>query len=123
MNLEMEGSFHSEISICKKAGKILVGFSKENSMINGLGFVLLTKSSFNRELEVEILERGFYKNSQLSGFGQRNFKNGNNYIGEFKYDQFEGTGVLKNIHKHNWVSGSFEKGSLVELLTYGNVGE
>lgn len=61
---------------------------------------------------MEMLERGFYKNSQLSGFGQRNFKNGNNYIGEFKYDQFEGLGVLKNIHKHNWVSGNFEKGSL-----------
>lgn len=48
-------------------------------MINGLGFVLLIKET--EDAEIEILERGYYKNSQLSGFGQRNFKNGNNYIG------------------------------------------
>lgn len=67
-----------------------------------------------------MLERGYYKNSQLSGYGHRNFKNGNGYTGEFKFDQFEGTGVLKNLQKNNWVCGNFEKGTLVELLTYGN---
>ena len=31
--------------------------------------------------------------------------------------------MLKNAQKRNWVSGNFEKGSLVELLTYGNDGD
>ena len=124
VNVELEGVLHDEINVSKRAGKILVGFSKERFLINGLGFVLLQKGSSDSSLtQYEMMERGYYKSSQLSGFGHRNFKNGNFYTGEFKYDQFEGTGVLKNIHKHNWVSGNFEKGTLVELITYGNEGD
>lgn len=46
-------------------------------------------------------------NSQLNGFGEKWFKNGNFYIGEFRNNVFEGNGVLKNVGKNNWVSGYF----------------
>ena len=52
-------------------------------------------------------ERGYYVNGQLNGFGEKVFKNGNSYIGQFKYDLFEGHGVLKNTIKKNWVNGLF----------------
>ena len=61
-------------------------------------------------------------NTQLSGFGEKWFKNGNLYIGEFKNGIFEGNGILRNVSKRNWVSGYFEKGNLVELIEYNNEG-
>lgn len=59
-------------------------------------------------------------NTQLSGMGEKVFKNGNFYIGEFKNGVFEGNGILKNTEKKNWVSGYFKDGNLVELLEYNN---
>jgi hypothetical protein len=39
--------------------------------------------------------------------GEKTFKNGNIYVGEFKNNIFEGNGILKNSEKRNWVSGFF----------------
>lgn len=44
--------------------------------------------------------------------GQKWFKNGNLYIGDFKDNIFEGRGVLKNKEKNNWVHGCFSKGNM-----------
>ena len=35
---------------------------------------------------------------------------------------FEGSGILKNSMKKNWVSGNFEKGNLVDLVEYNHEG-
>ena len=61
-------------------------------------------------------------NGQLSGMGEKIFKNGNEYVGEFRNGIFEGNGVLKNKEKKNWVSGYFKDGNLVDLLEYSNDG-
>jgi|LakMenE18May11ns_1017448.scaffolds.fasta_scaffold9557616_1 hypothetical protein len=45
--------------------------------------------------------------------GEKTFKNGNIYVGEFKNNIFEGNGILKNSEKRNWVSGFFSNGNLV----------
>ena len=63
-----------------------------------------------------MLERGYYINTQLNGMGDKMFKNGNFYRGEFKYGIFEGNGVLINNEKRNWVSGLFKEGNLVQLI-------
>lgn len=62
------------------------------------------------------------QNSQLNGFGEKLFKNGNLYIGEFKNGLFEGNGLLRNTTKKNWVSGLFERGNLIDLFEYNNEG-
>lgn len=54
--------------------------------------------------------------------GEKIFKNGNFYIGEFRNGIFEGNGILKNTQKKNWVSGYFKGGNLVELLEYSSEG-
>ena len=41
-------------------------------------------------------ERGYFYNSQLNGAGEKWFKNGNYYYGDFKNSHFEGLGILKN---------------------------
>lgn len=61
-------------------------------------------------------------NSHLNGFGDKLFKNGNLYVGEFKAGVFDGNGVLKNSSKKNWVFGIFEKGNMIDLLEYNNEG-
>lgn len=61
-------------------------------------------------------------NTQLNGMGEKVFKNGNFYIGQFKNGVFQGNGVLKNNNKKNWVSGYFKDGNLVELIEYSNEG-
>lgn len=58
------------------------------------------------------LERGYFHNSQLTGMGEKWFKNGNNYFGDFKDNIFDGKGVLKNTTKNNWVYGTFYKGNM-----------
>jgi hypothetical protein len=35
---------------------------------------------------------------------------------------FEGEGILKNIHKNNWVSGNFKKGNFIKILDSSNGG-
>ena len=62
------------------------------------------------------------QNSQLNGFGEKLFKNGNLYVSEFKNGVFEGNGLLRNTAKKNWVSGFFQKGNLVDLFEYNNEG-
>lgn len=57
-------------------------------------------------------------NSQLQGMGEKWFKNGNSYVGEFKNGVFEGNGVLRNVSKGQWVSGYFERGELVDLVEH-----
>jgi hypothetical protein len=58
----------------------------------------------------------------LDGLGERRFQNSNVYIGEFVKDIFEGTGVLINDAKRNWVCGKFSAGNLVDLVSYDNDG-
>jgi hypothetical protein len=55
--------------------------------------------------------------------GEKMFKNGNLYVGEFHNNVFEGHGVLKNSEKKNWVSGCFQNGNLVELIEYNSEGD
>lgn len=55
--------------------------------------------------------------------GEKWFKNGNEYIGDFKADVFEGRGLLKNTLKNNWVYGSFQSGNLVDMIDYNNDGD
>ena len=40
-NLEFEGDIHNSMSVCKKAGKILIGYTGEDLMLNGLGLILI----------------------------------------------------------------------------------
>ena len=68
------------------------------------------------DFELRVLERGYYINTQLNGLGDKMFKNGNFYRGEFKHGIFEGNGVLINNEKRNWVSGMFREGNLVEMI-------
>ena len=102
--------------------------------MNGLGFVYSLKTAPNSnynpdthrnqdEFSIKPLERGYFGNSQLHGLGEKHFKNGNIYIGDFKGDIFEGNGVLKNTLKNNWVSGYFERGNMSELFDYSHDGE
>lgn len=88
--------------------------------MNGLGFTLIFRGShggFNPDthrnqddFELKVVERGYMQNSQLNGFGEKLFKNGNLYVGEFKNGVFEGNGLLRNTAKKNWVSGFFLEG-------------
>ncbi len=52
--------------------------------------------------------------------GEKWFKNGNFYVGDFKDGIFEGKGVLKNCEKNNWVHGVFCKGNMTELIEYSH---
>lgn len=61
-------------------------------------------------------------NTQLNGMGEKIFKNGNFYVGEFRNGIFEGNGILKNNEKKNWVSGFFRDGNMTELLEYNSEG-
>lgn len=109
-----------------------MGFEK-GGFINGLAFTLIFRGSHGGynpdthrnedEFELRVVERGYMVNSHLNGFGDKLFKNGNLYIGEFKAGVFDGNGVLKNSSKKNWVFGFFEKGNMVDLLEYNNEGE
>lgn len=60
-----------------------------------------------------MLEKGYYKESLLSGIGEKRYQNGNLYIGEFKNNVFQGRGLLFNTQKNNWVKGMFKDGNLV----------
>lgn len=67
----------------RRGGKVTVGFMK-NGFINGLAFSLSMQSN-NKEclhdLDAQLIERGYYKNGQLNGMGERRFRNGNVYLG------------------------------------------
>ena len=112
--------------------KYSVGFNKKGLM-NGIGFNLLTKAtreSYNPdtnrnqdEFYLRPAERGYFVNSQLNGLGEKWFKNGNIYLGDFKGDLFEGNGILKNTLKNNWVFAYFERGNMSELFDYSHEGE
>lgn len=100
----------------KTGAKLSLGFYKKN-MLNGLGFTVLTKNNIGEinadtvratdTFSLKPIERGFFLNSQLTGMGEKWFKNGNYFYGDFKSDVFEGRGLLKNTVKNNWVYGSF----------------
>jgi hypothetical protein len=66
------------------------------------------------------IEKGIYKYNKLDGYGQRVFKNTNQYEGYFKKDVFHGEGTLKNHQKGNWVSGIFENGEMIDILDFSN---
>lgn len=67
--------------------------------MNGLGFVLMIKNN-DKENEcggycqetdnfyLKQIERGYFSNSKLSGMGEKWFKNGNLYKGDFKNGVF-----------------------------------
>ena len=59
---------------------------------------------------MKFLEKGYYLNNSINGFGERMFKNGNLYVGGFLNDKFDDYGILKNVKRGNWVYGKFEKG-------------
>lgn len=98
------------MDVIRRGSKITIGYTK-NGFLNGLGIVIGYKVDPNGmtidNSSIQLIERGYYKNQQLNGLGERRFKNGNVYVGEFKNDQFEGTGILKNNVKMNWASGQF----------------
>lgn len=75
------------------------------------------------DFELRVVERGHYINTQLNGMGDKMFRNGNFFRGEFRNGIFEGHGVLINDEKKNWVSGLFRDGNLAELLEYSSEGE
>lgn len=52
--------------------------------------------------------------------GEKRFKNGNYYVGDFKAGVFEGRGLLKNEVKKNWVFGLFEAGNMCDMLNYSH---
>ena len=94
--------------------------------MNGLGLTVVFRGSrggYNPDthrteddFELRVVERGYMSNSQLQGMGEKWFKNGNCYVGEFKNGVFEGNGVLRNAAKGQWVSGYFERGNLIDLV-------
>jgi hypothetical protein len=72
--------------VVRRGSKITIGFSK-NGFLNGLAFVVGQQTinpSSTHDVGYHLIERGYYKNSQLNGLGERRFRNGNVYIGEFK---------------------------------------
>lgn len=101
--LRFELEQNQNISCLKSGSKVTIGFSKRG-LINGLGFTFSIKeSTVNPEvsrnlnaLYLKPIERGYFQNSSLSGMGEKWFKNGNYYIGDFKDNIFEGRGILKN---------------------------
>lgn len=93
--------------------RVHVGFGNRG-IGNGLGFSFLAiedkgdkQEESAEEFVMRPLERGYYHNSQLCGMGEKWFKNGNYYFGDFKDGIFEGRGLLKNTSKQNWVYGVF----------------
>lgn len=90
--------------------------------MNGLGFVLATNAD-DLEFSLRPIERGYFFNNKINGMGEKWFKNGNYYIGDFKDGIFEGNGILKNETKNNWVLGKFENGTMAELITYSHEGD
>ena len=95
LRYEIERSSHIEGH--KFGNKLTVGFLK-GGLVNGLGVTLLFRGSHGGynpethrkedEFEQRILERGYMSNSQLHGMGEKWFKNGNSYVGEFKSGLF-----------------------------------
>ena len=69
----------------KTNAKLSVGFMKKG-LLNGLGFTLITKASSTDpstterkadSFSIKPTDRGFFLNSQLTGMGEKWFKNGN----------------------------------------------
>lgn len=48
----------------------------------------------HHNIELKMIECGYYQNSQLNGMGYKVFKNKNLYVGEFKSGLFDGQGLL-----------------------------
>ena len=65
-------------------------------------------------------ERGYYRDGQLSGFGERVFGNGNSYVGELTEGRFEGQGLLINPGEKRWVYGRFKGGKLNSIADSGD---
>lgn len=64
-----------------------IGFCKRG-LINGLGFSMNIKENADIKASdnfvMKSLERGYFQNSQITGMGEKWFKNGNFYVGDFK---------------------------------------
>lgn len=70
------------MEIIRRGTKVTIGFAK-SGLLNGLAIILAYKSEDleSRNFNIQLVERGLYKNQQLNGLGERRFKNGNVYIG------------------------------------------
>lgn len=60
------------------------------------------------------MERGFYWNNMLQGYGTREWKNGNVYNGYFAQGVFEGHGVVTLKCRGIVVEGTFRNGKIVQ---------
>ena len=45
LNLEFNLKYHDQIHISKRTGKIVIGYSKDKMMLNGLGVILINKNN------------------------------------------------------------------------------
>lgn len=72
-----------DFEVIRRSSKITVGFTK-SGFLNGLAFIV-SQQSINpncvHDTAYHMIERGYYKNSQLNGLGERRFRNGNVYVG------------------------------------------
>lgn len=74
----------------------------------------------NSDPTIILSERGLYHEGRLEGIGLRRFQNGNIYVGELSKDLFEGSGMLLNQVKKQWITGKFSRNNLVELESHNN---
>lgn len=43
LNLEFSGSYHEEVFVSRRVGKVIIGFSKDQLFLNGLGIIMIEK--------------------------------------------------------------------------------
>lgn len=117
----------------KTGNKVQVCYRQNYSdvLVSGLGFQFIYRdperggydaetNKFKDEFELNIVEKGYYKNKMLHGFGSKVFKNTNVYQGFFQNNVFNGWGCLKNKQKGSWVYGNFDRGEMVDIIDFSN---
>ncbi len=72
------------MDIIRRGNKVTIGYTK-GGFLNGLAIVMGhridAKGANIPDFNVQLIERGYYKNHQLYGLGERRYKNGNVYVG------------------------------------------